>query len=79
MRAVLFILLKVAEIALFIFAPYLVGSILYKIINQEPSLFETWLFGLGIIGLTVLFAIIIFGVIGLNLILSEYISEKLKK
>lgn len=82
-RAIIFILLKITEVAAVVFGPYLLGSIYYGIRNyEEATTSKTWMCGLGIIFLIGICLIAVGGVIlliSLNLDLSKALTKKLKK
>lgn len=79
MRAIIFILLKIVEVAAFIFGPYLIGNLYYAIINADnKTTCEAW--GCGciiIIAILVLLAVGI-GLICANLDLSKKITKEIK-
>ena len=86
MRAIIFIMLKIAEAAVAVFVPYLVGLIHFTIINEEGVFLATW--GLGFLTLIalaifcVLFGFVVTGIIGLTKVnwkWSKKITERLKK
>lgn len=79
LRAIIFILLKIAEAAVVIFVPYFVGKIVTTITNVEVSAATMWLGGLGLIGGFFLLIFVIGIVIALNLDLSEMLAKKYKR
>lgn len=79
MRAIIFILLKIAEIAAVIFIPYLTGLIHLAITHKEESAFATWGVGAFTLICILFLAVVVCGLIGivhLNLDLSKKLNEK---
>ena len=79
MKAFIFILLKIVEIAAIIFVPYFLGLIYSAVVNKELPVIVSWGTGFLIFWVICLFGFIVGFLISMNLDLSEKLTKILKK